>query len=203
MKFQPYDILSTILPGYIFYAFLIKLFPQSQFEFDVLPSIAIAYLIGYILNTISSLIEPLYFLLWGGKPSSNLLLGKGINKVKFTEWMQTKHLLLEDYQGVINSEKKESLDALFNVASRKANTAKNPRIADFNATYALARAILTCVIAISPFIIFVFWKNHKLWLIVIALLSIIFLVGLRARQRGYYFSREVLNTYLVESTKQQ
>ena len=201
MKFQPYEILSTILPGYIFYALLAKLIPQSQLDFEVLSSIAIAYLLGYLLNIIASLLEPIYFFLWGGKPSRNLLSGSGIAKVKFTEWEQTKAYLLKDYHGVIPLEEKQKTDALFNVALRESSNVKNSRIADFNANYALSRTLFTCLLCILPIGIYVYLHSDLKWLLPFILIAL-FLVGIRARQRGYYFAKEVLNTYLMTRTNQ-
>jgi hypothetical protein len=95
MKFKFYDILTQIVPGFIIYLTYLK-FKTVSFESDfVVPAIAISFVVGYFVNTISSWVEGFYYWTWGGKPSNQLLDGNGLRKIQFYEWKETKKLLQE------------------------------------------------------------------------------------------------------------
>lgn len=192
MKLQPYEILSQVIPGFILYAVITYFYPDLQKSVDTLPSIGIAFLIGYFVNTLSSFLEGFYFFLWGGKPSSQLLEGKSIWKVSFFEAKKTKTLLIKDL-GEKDVEKITN-DALFNIALRVTANSPNNRLGEFNSNYALARAIFTIMLIVGGIFIYFFYNQPLTYLIILLL---IFISGLRAKHRGYYLAREVLQTYLA------
>lgn len=188
MNFKTYDILSALVPGFIIYSLILN-FLDIPFEQNfIVPATAYSFIIGYFVNAISSWLEDFYYWTWGGKPSNKLIEGKGIWKVKFYEFDKVKKLLTEE-----SGREEPSSDELFGIAFRFANAEKNPRVEDFNCSYAFSRVLLTTTI-ISSIILLI---NYSCCILLYPFLaSFIFIAWLRCKQRAYYFSKEVLNTYL-------
>lgn len=188
MSFKPYDILSALIPGFLMLLALMNFLGVSYDKDFVIAYTAIAFLIGFIVNTLSSWLEDFYFWTWGGKPSNNLLEGKSIWKVKFYDFEKTKNLLIKEA-----NKENPSNDHLFSIAMRYANGLKDSRVQDFNANYAFARVLLTTLF-VSTFVLLV--RNYQDWRYYAILIPLLIIVWLRCKQRGYYYSREVLNEYL-------
>ncbi len=191
MSFKPYDILAALIPGYILLLVLLNFMDISYDNDLVIAYTAVSFLIGFLVNTLSSWLEEFYHLTWGGKPSNNLLNGKGIWKVKFYDYEKVKRLLIE------KSEKENpDNDYLFTLAMRLTNGQNESLINDFNANYAFSRALLTTVLLSSFLILIEYYCDWRSYLILISLLII---VWLRCKQRAYYYAREVLNEYLNQN----
>lgn len=187
MNFKLYDILSSLVPGFLLLLVILD-FLNIPFKNDlIVPYTSIAFLLGFLISTISSWAEDIYFLSWNGKPSDRLLNGKDIWKVKFYESKKVKELLKAE-----TVKSNPSNDELFSIAMRFANQ-KDNRVEDFNSAYAFSRSLLTCVLIGGIFLLIRYSNDWKIYLIVI---STIIIVWLRCKQRGYYYSREVLNVYL-------
>lgn len=188
MTFKAYDILSSLIPGFLAVLMLLSAF-DMQYDNDlVIAYTAIAFLAGYIVNTISSWMEDFYFFTWGGKPSDRLLDGKSIWKVRFYHHTKVKGLLQSDSS---NPSAKNS--ELFFIAMRYANGQKDSRVDDFNALYAFSRSLLTTVLIGTAILLI---ENYKDWRYYAVLLPALIIVWLRCKQRAYYYAREVLNVYL-------
>src|SRR5438093_4617316 len=155
MNFKAYDILSSLIPG--FFAVLVLLNALGiKYDKDlVIAYTAIAFLLGYVMNTLSSWMEDIYFFTWGGKPSTRLLEGKSIWKVRFYHAAKVKSLLKIDCPNA-NAHN----DELFTIAMRVANGQKDTRVEDFNALYAFSRTLLTTVM-VGAVILLV--QNYKDW----------------------------------------
>ena len=190
MKFKFYDVLSHLIPGFIILFFALYVLEIDYDNKYLVPATAIAFLVGFFNNTLSSWLEDFYFFTWGGKPSSNLINGKNFWKVKFYSSEEVKILLAKE-----SKNRKPSDDELFSIAMRYATPEVNSRVEDFNANYAFSRAILTTVIIISFLALMRFYDN--IYVYPLALIAII-ITWLRCKQRAYYFSREVLKTYLKQ-----
>ncbi|MBF9255742.1 hypothetical protein I2I11_20760 [Pontibacter sp. 172403-2] len=187
MSFKAYDILSSLIPGFLMLLLLLKL-GEIPFDKDmVVPYTAIAFLLGNVMNTLSSWLEDFYFFTWGGKPSLRLLEGEGIWKVRFYHCEKAKALLLAE------ARPNACHDELFSIAMRYANAQKDPRVEDFNTAYAFARVLLTTVLIGTVVLI---GRNYFDWRYYAILTPILFIVWLRCKQRNYYYTREVLNVYL-------
>lgn len=187
MNFKAYDILSSLVPGFLTLLLFLKAF-NMQFDNNmVIAYTAFAFLLGYLTNTISSWLEELYFLTWKGKPSERLLMGKDIWKVKYYDASKTKALLQTD-----SGKSTACNDELFSIAINKCN-GKDSKIDDFNAAYAFSRNILTTVL-IGTIILLV--KNPTSWQHYVVLIPSLIIVWLRCKQKAYYYAREVLNIYL-------
>jgi hypothetical protein len=192
MKFSAYDILSSLIPGFILFGVMAYVF---NYDYDVdliLIYTAGAFLLGYIVNALGSWLEDVYYFTWGGKPSEMLLKGKGIWKVKLSETAKIKQLLTDD----CFKENPQESD-LFSVACRYVNSHNpNSRSRDFNAHYAFSRTVLT-VVLISTILLLI--HNYCDWRFYL-LFVLLFVVWLRAKQRGYYYAKEVLSEYLTLKT---
>lgn len=181
-----YDILSNLIPGFLILFALAILIDKSLNELDITASIVLSYIIGYLNNTLSSWIEDLFNWSWGGKPSDQLLEGKSIWKVTFYQADKAKEYLIKEIQ--VNS---PSTDSLFQIALRYAIT--DERVKEFNSNYALSRNLILSFTISSVIVNFYFWFNT--WILAGSAV-LIFIMWIRAKQRGYYFAREVLNTYI-------
>lgn len=188
IKFSLYDILSNLIPGFLILFSLLLLLHYSLKDFEVTLVLIVAYIIGYLNNTISSWSEEIIYWSWGGKPSDQLLNGKYIWKVKFYDGQKAKEYLTKETT-ITNP----TNDNLFHIAMRYANLSTNERVKDFNANYALSRNLIISFLISSVIINFNFWFNA--WILIFSSM-LIFIMWLRAKQRGYYYAREVLNTYI-------
>lgn len=179
--------------GYVLLIFLMMVFEIKYDNSYFVPYIAFAFVIGYFINVISSLLESFYYWTIGGVPSDNLLKIKkgkmytGISKVKFYEASKVIELLKKDVADENANEGK-----MFSKAMRVANVKERSRVPDFNSHYAFSRIVLTTMLIITILLIIKYPCCWKIYLIIIPLL----LAWERFRQRGYYYAKEVLNEYL-------
>jgi len=193
MNFKHYDVFSQLVMGYIILFALMMFFGIEYDNSHSVPYIAIAFLLGYFTNTVSSILEGFFYLTIGGRPSDKLLTiqkGKnytGIRKVKFYEAARVIELLKND----VDDENASPLK-MFSKAMRTANSNDKSRVSDFNANYAFSRIVLTTMLVVSMLIIVKCPCSWKTYLILFPLL----LSWERFRQRGYYYAKEVLNEYL-------
>ena len=208
MEFKYYDVLSSLVVGYV-----VLIIGMYSFHIDynsdyTVAYLAIAFLCGYIINSIGSLLEPIYYFTIGGKPSNRLLddgkkkhcwfynlfvpKNTGIKKARFYETATARKLLLE---GIEDENPKE--DRLFSKAMRTVNGDQDTRVPDFLAHYALSRTILTTVLISSLLIIYANPNNWQSYLSIVLVL----ICWNRYRERAYYYAREVLNEYLKKHKK--
>ena len=140
------------------------------------------------MNSISSWMEDMYFLTWGGKPSSCLLEGKSIWKVRFYHHTKAHKALLTD-----SGDPRAKSDKLFSIAMRVANGTKDTRLEDFNAQYAFSRVLLTTTFFSTIFLLYQHYDEWRYYAISIPIVGVLWL---RCKQRGYYYAKEVLEVYL-------
>ena len=195
MKFKFYDILAHLIPGFIVYLMYLE-FTGEAFDKDfVVPATAVAFALGYFVNALASWLEDFYYWTWGGKPSNRLLDGKDIWKVRFYEHKKVKTMLQEE----VGDEYKNN-DVLFSIAMRYTTPEVNSRVSDFNENYAFSRVILTTILIASGMMIYLYYDSYKVYIISIPL---VLAAWYRCKQRGYYFAREVLKTYLSQKSKNE
>lgn len=187
MNFKAYDILSSLVPGFLAVLILLNALDIRYDKDMVIAYTAIAFLLGYLMNTISSWMEDFYFFTWGGKPSSRLLDGKDIWKVRFHQSSKVRGLLLAEW-----GNSSATNDQLFSIAMRHANGHKDGRADDFNALYAFSRSLLTTIFIGSVILLI---ENYDNWKYYACLIPAVIIVWLRCKQRAYYYAREVLNVY--------
>lgn len=188
MNFKAYDILASLIPGFLSLLILLNAF-QIPFDKDLLMAyLAISFFLGYLINAVGSWMEVFYFFTWGGEPSDKLLCGKDAWKVKFYHSGQAKELLMAEL-----SNPEPSNDELFSIAKRNVIGLKDSRIEDLNAFYAFSRGLLTTVLFGTVILL---WQNYTNWKYYAVLLPTLLITWLRCKQRAYYYAREVLNEYL-------
>jgi len=192
MNFKAYDILSSLVPGFLTLLILLNALGLEYDKDLVIAYTAIAFVLGYVMNTISSWMEDFFFFTWGGKPSNNLLEGKDIWKVRFYESSKAKKLLAAEA-----ANPSASNNALFSIAMRYANGQKDGRADDFNANYAFSRNLLTTILIGTTLLLI---KNYRSWEYYVLFIPFLFIAWLRCKQRAYYYAREVLNIYLKIKT---
>ncbi|SFW76311.1 hypothetical protein [Chitinophaga sancti] len=143
---------------------------------------AIAFLLGYIVNTLGSWLEVIYFFTWGGKPSNRLLDGKGTWKIKLYHHVALRANLVGKAAGA-----NPKNDELFAIAMRNVAGVKDTRIEDFNAIYAFSRTLLTTVL-IGGILILI--KNSMDWHYHAVVIPAIIVMWVRCKQRGYYLQKK-------------
>jgi hypothetical protein len=195
VNFKLYDILSMIIPGLVIVFTVVNALHIPAFNNSELAILVFGYLIGYINNTIASWAEDIIYWTWGGKPSSKMLDGKDIFKVRFYESLSVKEYL------IANTKKENpSNDELFHIAMRIANSQNNQRVQDFNESYAFSRSILVSTIVSTIILTWKMW-NHPITPLIGFILSII--LWIRCKQRAFYYVREVLTTCLNHFKQQK
>ena len=188
MTLSLYDVLSHLIPGLLVYLSLLYTLGVGFEVIPMIPASAIAYVLGFVVNALSSWSEGALHWSWGGKPSSRLLEGHSIWKVKMFEGEEARSMLLKE-AGKENPANEE----LFQIAMRNIDLNSKGRITDFNSAYAFSRNIFVAIIICS--IIAIFRSPNILF--IGGAVAIAFVVWLRAKQRGYYFAREVLLQYIA------
>ena len=198
MQFKYYDILSSLLAGFIVLTITLLCFDIEYKSEYAIPYLAIAFFLGYLINALSSCLESFYYWTIGGKPSNKIFIKKkgkdysGISKVKFYDTDEFVFLLKQDLQDKNASHEKMFSRAKFSILGND-----NSRISDFNAHFALSRTLLTTILA--SVIMLIIWQpcNWQVYLMLIPLL----ICWNRFRERGYYYAREVLYEYLKKNKK--
>lgn len=193
MNFKYYDLLANLIVGVVaFYALWHFCFPEWEIsEWMVLPA---GYFVGFFVDALSSLLEPVLFLTIGGKPSNKLLTPRsdrdwtGLSKVRF--YFTNK--AIEDLKND-TGDMQASPEKMFAFAKRQIDTKMDCRVPDFKSHYSLSRVILTTVIIVF---IIVGVKYYNVWYAWVISLAVLFLAWNRFRERGYYYAREVLDEYL-------
>lgn len=206
MNFKYYDVISSLVVGYVLLVIAMYSF-QIEYNNDyTIAYLAFAFVCGYIINSVGSLLEPIYYFTIGGKPSTRLLNeGKekhcwlyhmfipkntGIKKVRFYETEKVRKLLITGLENENPSE-----DRLFSRAMREVNGDQNSRVPDFNAHYALSRTILTTIFISTILII----SSHPHYWQSYLSIGVLLICWNRYRERAYYYAREVLNEYLKKN----
>lgn len=193
MNFRYYDMMSSLVSG-VLVAVSINIIYDLGYNYEMIPLLAVAYVIGYFINALSSLLVSVYNKLIGGKPSDVLLtpiIGQdytGYSKVRFYEFQKVIDELKEELNDI-----EASSDKMFSRAMTYSNDDEKTRVPDFNAQYAFSRVILTTSLVLS-----VLWLPHYSDICWIWILSfgVICLSLRRFRERAYYYAKEVLIVYL-------
>ena len=193
MNFKYYDLLSSLIVG-VLTAVSINIVFNLEFEYDSIPLLAVSYVIGYFINAISGIIEPLYFYIMGGMPSNKLLklvpnqAYTGYGRIKFYMASRAIELLQEEL-----NDRNAPVMKMFGKAMSYSASDTNTRVPDFNAQYAFSRVVLTAVLILTCIWAFMFYDSIAFWASAVILWIISFR---RCKERGYYFAKEVLTAYV-------
>lgn len=200
MNFKYYDVLSTLISGVVLLFVLSIVIDWNINNINVTILLSLAYVMGYMLNAVSALLEPLYYWFMGGKPSDKLLKAPktsccgrirnytGFGRIRFYEYKKAISLLRKEVGDVKADERR-----MFSKAKSYSSSNDKTRVPDFNAQYAFSRAMLTLAIVSVGVLMPKFYDSWWVWLIALA---VIILMGRRCKERGYYYAREVLIEYL-------
>jgi hypothetical protein len=193
INFKYYDILSHLVPGLLIYAVINHYMKQLAPDLPVVPLLAIAYVIGYFNNTLSSWLEGFYRYLMGGNPINSFFDKQGIWKVRFSRGMELKQLLRDKMENQTANNYQVFIEAM-----KIANSNSTSRLEDLNASYAFSRGIVTSLLITGSLIIYFNYSNFFAYL---AVLSLLLISLFRCHQRNGYYVREVLNVVLTSFNK--
>lgn len=187
MTLSLFDILSKIIPGGLLFFTIVQSNSIQNFENNEVVILIVIYIIGYLIEAISSLIEsPVIFRFFGVNPAVNLLNGKrcfgiGISEDEISE-------ILTHTNSKIIENKLELFYYIHSLISKK----NYPRINQFLEQYTMSRNILVSSIISSNY----FLLKHFSSLSLIICISLIIIIFIRTKQRNYYFAKEVITTYM-------
>lgn len=195
MEFKYYDLLSNIIVGFFTMMAYLYAFGIDYNENYTVAYIAASYVVGYVINSLSSLLEGFWNWTIGGKPSEKLLTidpnkkYTGISKVRFYDAEDALAKLKEE---VGNAD--APLGQLFARAMRYSSGNKETRVPTFLAVYAFSRVLLTSVAIVTIILIIKTYTECYVFL----MLPVLLICWNRFREHSYYYSREVLNEYLKQ-----
>ena len=196
MEFNYYDLLSRIIIGYFTLIASLYAFDISYNEDYSIAYIAAAFVVGYFINAVSSLLESFWFWTIGGKPSDKLLT---INKKK--KYTGISKVRLYNATAIIERLKKDAhsksptTGELFSIAKRACNGNKDCRIPVFSAQYAFSRVLLSAFTIVTLFLLWSHFDDWRYYFLIIPWL----VFWNRFKERGYYYAREVLTEYMKNS----
>lgn len=205
MNFKYYDTLSMLVSGVVLLFVLSITTEWDILEINTIVLLALAYILGYMLNAVSAIMEPIYFWFMGGFPSDKLLKkptpgrrGKsrnytGFGRIRFYEYEKIVKLLRQE----LNDEKANE-GMMFSKAMSYSNSDDKTRVPDFNAQYAFSRVMLTLVIFSSAVLMPKYFDIWWAWCVAVA---VVFLIGHRCKERSYYYAKEVLVEYIKAKEK--
>jgi len=203
-KLSTYDVLGIVIPGVLLLAWVPICFPGAAewaqmvrfpTAFSALALTALAVFVGQIIQALASLLEPVLYWTWRGRPSDRALSQglKGYLPPDSAERINEK--LCRDLPP------KSDPHSRFLYAMQQAATADNPRVAQFNTLYAYHRALLVLtVLGGLALIASMFWGSFAAWTAaqraaaIVSSLLLALLIWYRAWQRACYYVREVLLT---------
>lgn len=202
-KFEFYDLLGILVPGTLLVYVSLLCFPQIvrpvpvKFP-DAVNTIIFTVLIifvGQLVQALASLIEPLLYWTWGGRPSDRAL-GSGLGRYMPAD---TGDRIRRKLQRALGEE--ATTNSLFLYAMQRAEAAGSGRVAKFNGLYAYHRALILLVLSSLLLVMLSAYfgalslaSRWEVAGICIALALVLILVWHRARQRAMYYVREVLLT---------
>ncbi|NJK86573.1 MAG: hypothetical protein HC906_11990, partial [Bacteroidales bacterium] len=217
MKFSAFDIISKLVPGSLLLAIclaiLLSLYMDSQFgkhyievlkSFDGLLTVLVtllAYLVGYVLEAIGSLlIEPIVWRIWGGWPIELLYKNKPTKRTTFPQYKKVFNVLTKEYFGEDKEIlSRDELDELYYFSSettrRHGSEEQNSRQQSYIESYVFSRNVIAGLfISIIVSIIGVFTVGYY-WIYSLILLIVIFvIVYIRLKDRSLYQVRNLLNS---------
>lgn len=201
MKFKYYDTLCLLVTGSVSLFVLSIVFEKECKDINAIFLLALAYVLGYLINALGAFLEPVYFLFFGGMPSDRLLTPPkncrccgekknytGFGRIRLYEYEVVISFLKEE----LNDQQAESRK-MFGCAMLYSNSNEQSRVPDFNAQYAFSRSMLTLSIIVASILSPLYYNIWWAWLIVVVTLCF---VGCRCKECGYYYAKEVLVEYL-------
>jgi hypothetical protein len=215
-KLTYYDVVAHVVPGTIVLGVLALMprvfgfaIPSPKSGLVVVAAgVPLAYAVGQVVQALSSIIQPVYYRLWGGMPSEVILEGRS-SRLSGPRLARIIGSLSAYFDAPADTPQERG--ALFADALALCNAGALGRVDSFNASYAFHRALLTTGWASSLALLVALplsaagvgssahtFRPALVYLLVLALLFTA-IEFVRARQRGEYFSIEVLNTAYLQT----
>lgn len=202
-KLEIYDVLGVLVPGVLVVSTVPLSFPAvtqviadaklpDGFAFVALMTASI--FAGYLIQALASLSEDFLNWTWGGRPSERALdNGLGDRYLPAASGARIRVRL------ATQAEPNASSRSLFLLAMQRAESCGSARVSRFNALYAYHRALvlLAAMVLVSFVVSFHGGLASRLspsqdaWIAALLLLLLV-LFWHRAKQRGFYYVREVL-----------
>lgn len=202
-KFEIYDVLGVLVPGVLVVCSVPLAFPfvalgiggaQLPEGFSLIGLTAASVFAGFVVQAIASIAETLLFWTWGGRPSERALdKGLGDRYLPAASGARIRAKLLAA------AEPNASTRSLFLIAMQRAESCGSARVSRFNALYAYHRALVVLTaLALVLFVVSFYGglasrlsSGQDAWIIAVIVLLLV-LFWYRAKQRGFYYVREVL-----------
>ena len=200
MEFRIYDILSSLIHGVICLGTAMQLFDWSFQDYGAMYFAALAFCIGYLINTLGSWLQKALFWSFGGTPTKQMLRNRkgkiyaGISNAPFYFSKELVEELKSDLQveSIIDDKFSERMQQV-------ARQGENTRIKDFNCSYAFSRSMLISSLIISALLIY---KSPCVWQTYLILIVPI-ICYCRCRNRALQYAKEEGMEYLHTGPEQQ
>jgi hypothetical protein len=202
-KIDIYDAMTSLMHGTLFLMAGYALFPYamkmiSPLEVSEFASsiafVCIAYFVGQVITSVSSMIQPFLFWTWGGMPSKLAFEGKIPDKYLSYDTVKLVRAALQK-----TSQNNLSDSAIFNKAMSIARKADGSLSERHNRMYAYNRVTFcNLILVLALFVLSCFYGQGKglccaqIICIVIGFLFMLLLHWHRAKQRAFYYVREVI-----------
>ena len=203
-KLDYYDLLGSLIPGILLVTWVpicfpdtMKTFGAARFPeaFTVVAALAAAIFFGQIVQALGSVVEPVLYWSWRGRPSDRAL-SSGLGRYFPSDAALRIRAKLTARVGP-----EASNGSLFLYAMQLSDAAQIGRSARFNGLYAYHRSLMVLtLIGILMTLASRFsgqmatWSCWHAWGLVLAMCLLALLAWHRARQRAFYYVREVLLT---------
>jgi len=203
-RLEPYDFLGVVIPGVLLAYWLPVCFPQTLAivavagfpeAIELIGFAAVAIFFGHLIQAVASLLEPLLYRSWGGKPSERAL-GWGLGERYLSEAAGRR---IRACLATHASEQASHQD-LFRMAMTQANGTAGSRSQQFNALYAYHRALVIVVVVAALLVgasrfwgAAATWPDAQFWAVQVVLLGMAALVWHRAKQRAFHYVAETLH----------
>lgn len=202
-KLDFYDVLGILVPGFLLLLMQPLLFPSLALQyryasypdgFMVMALTAVAIFVGHLVQTLGSLLEPLFNASWGGRPSG-IALENGLSgrylPTDTADRIRAKLTVCVGSGATVRS--------LFLYAMQQAEG--SDRTSRFNSLYAYHRGLLAlwlvCCASLTASLVWgglagCSWSCKTL--LMVGAGTLLLLLWYRAKQRAMYYVREVLLT---------
>lgn len=201
-KFELYDVLGTIIPGLVAVGLIYAgaLWTGNKVEIPEMPEalqvfilLAVATVLGQVVQTLGSLLEWLYFWTWRGRPSDRALKGRS-KRLSAAQAAQLRERLKNHF--LKGGDHELSDHEIFLCALSICTHKSLGRVARFNSLYAYHRGLTTLLFAstVATLVIIASVEPNPpaAWRVVGVETGVTLLFWYRTNQRGTYFADEVL-----------
>ena len=186
-----YDILSKVIPGSLFF-FLAGVYHWTLHEKipDVL-ALFLIYLIGYLIDSCSTIFERVFlFRLFGGTPSTLILEGKSFTNIGIDDFFK-----VDEYIKTKFADSYVNKQVCFRKMYSIVNKTDVPRVKAFLDAYVFSRNILVSYIIAIAFFLF----NYYSYLNLTVAVFIAVLIWYNSKVRAWYFAKEVVDCFIRDN----